>query len=152
MFPWQCNTAAGSGIYLNHSASGCDEWMHSLADIVALSGSEWCCSTSVCLSAFFSVQAGLIESIHDELWACQSKRLSGADVPVKQLELTPATHQLSLLIKMEIVNICGELIRLPGLSVPFIWVPSLKLAFLLTNAFSRRSLYCAYAPYGASYF
>lgn len=47
-------------------------------------------------------------------------------MPVKQVELAPAMHQLSLVIKMEMVNICGELIHLSGLSVPFIWVPSLK--------------------------
>lgn len=50
----------------------------------------------------------------------KSKRPAGADVPVKQVELAPATHQLSVLIKMEIVNICGELIRPSDLSVPFI--------------------------------
>lgn len=50
----------------------------------------------------------------------KSKRPAGADVPLKEVELALATHQLSVLIEMEMVNICGELIRPSDLSVPFI--------------------------------
>lgn len=78
-----------------------------------------CLLPSVCTQGLWNPSTMSYEPV-------KSKRPAGADVPVKQVELAPATHQLSVLIKMEIVNICGELICTSDLSVPFIWVPSLK--------------------------
>lgn len=94
------DTATGSVIYLNRSASCCcDEWTQLLADIVALNGSEWRRSASVCVPS--SPCTWGLENLstlsHENV---ESKRPAGADVPVKQVELAPATHQLNRLIKM----------------------------------------------------
>lgn len=61
------------------------------------------CSPMLLLS--LALSGGLIDSMMGE--RLKSERAAGADVPVKKEELAPVMHQLSLLIKTEIVNICG---------------------------------------------
>lgn len=73
-------------------------WMDAVARRYCWSKRFWVAVLCVCLRASFAVHAGLIEPIHSE--SVKSKRPAGADVPIKQVELAPATHQLNPLIKM----------------------------------------------------
>lgn len=103
-------------------------WMNALAGWYCCSQRFWVAWLHICMSACLLLRARGAYGVHPR-WVCERvkrKRPAGADVQVKQVELAPAAHQLSVLIKMEIVNICGELIRPSDLSAPFIWVPSLK--------------------------
>lgn len=73
-------------------------WMDAVARRYCCSQRFWVAALCVCLRASFSVHEGLVEPIHSE--SVKSKRPAGADVPIKQVELAPATHQLNPLIKM----------------------------------------------------